>query len=181
MTDKNKINELIDKFITITLILYLISFFLVLIFRTIFAFANGEEPVGSFMLNFRSFLLGSLNEEENLFSTRFTSIGLYAIHFTLLFAFFIYKSFLANSKSGIIVPIIMIIIGLLLTITMYQNFFFCLPEAIAFAGIIALVFNFLPYELTEKSEKPIIMVYKTTIIVISVVALFAAVLPYIGE
>ena len=179
--DKIKQSELINKLLRITLIIYLISFILILVFRTIFAYMNGEEPIESFMLNYRSFLLGSLNEAENIFSTRFTSVGVFSIHFIIFFALLLYKSIFINADIHILQSSFMVIIGCILSIFMYENFLFCLPEAIVLAGLLGLISKIPIYQKIIKNEKKLVNMYKIFLIFLSIIALFVKILPYIGE
>ena len=62
------------------LILYLISFVVVLGVKIIFAFINGDEMMEIGMLTFRSHLLGTITTEEKVFSIVVDNIGIFAVH-----------------------------------------------------------------------------------------------------
>lgn len=191
MIKKNENYEtLFSNFFTKTLVVYLICIIITMIFKTFFALTNGEEVFENFMLNLRPYLIGSFDKGDSIFASRYGDLGVFSVHYTILVSLIIsYLLFIKISSSNSIyknlnffpLSVIMIIVGLILTITMYKNFFFCLPEAIMLSGIINLILVFIPYKTIEKNKKLLTTSYNIFIASISVIALFATFLPYIGE
>ena len=81
----NDKSETLKTIIRDILIFYLVSFVLVLVTKIVFAFINGDEILEVSMLTFRSYLLGTVTTEEKVFSMVVDNIGIFAVHFALLF------------------------------------------------------------------------------------------------
>lgn len=190
--------QIISELLKITFIIYFIFFVAIVLFKTIFSYVNGDDFVGTFMMAFRSFIFGTVVDSENIFSTRFESIGLFTIHFTIFFGMILYRTIFAGNKisglKNVLIDSLFIIIGVVLTITMGKNMLFCLPEAMIFAGILNMVkclignFDknngkqaFENIEISEDFYKKVVKAYSIFIIVLSVVAFAQGILPYIIE
>lgn len=189
-------NEKIPKLMRDTFIIYAISFILILALTIVFSYMNGDVILDNFMLNFRSYLLGSFsyNDEDIYFSSlRFENIGLFAVHFTLFFTYFFLWAF--NNmhetydrmgqtvqwivcKFELLLALITLAAGLLITIFIRQNFFFCLPEAITLACFIHLLKITLLKNL-DISGKIIINFSRILSILIAIVGIALFVLRYV--
>ena len=190
--------QIISELLKITFIIYFIFFVAIVLFKTIFSYINGDDFVGTFMMTFRSFIFGTVVDSEKIFSTRFESIGLFTIHFTIFFGMILYRTIFAGNKisglKNVLIDLLFIIIGVVLTITMWKNMVFCLPEAMIFAGILnmvkCLIGNsnknnrkqaFENIEISEEFYKKVVKAYSIFIIILSVVAFTQGILPYIIE
>ena len=146
-------NEKIPKLMRDIFIIYMISFILLLALTIIFSYINEDVILDNFMLNFRSYLLGSFsyNDEDIYFSSlRFENVGLFAVHFTLFFTYFFLWVYMRQCTRTAraygtgelyepLLALVALVVGLLITIFIRQNFFFCLPEAITLASLVHLL------------------------------------------
>lgn len=177
-------------------IIYAISFILILTLTIVFSYMNGDVILDNFMLYFRSYLLGSFsyNDEDIYFSSlRFENIGLFAVHFTLFFAYFFLWAF--NNmhetydrmgqtvqwivcKFELLLALITLVAGLLIIIFIRQNFFFCLPEAITFASLIHLSKMTL-FKNFNISVRVIININRILLVFIAIIGIVLFVLRYV--
>lgn len=173
--------ELIKILMKRTFIIYVIFFVLVLCLKAVFSFINEDDIVGNLMITFRSFALGTISSNE-IFSTRFESIGLFAIHFILFFGFYFY--IVIFDKKNIVASILILVIGIVLTIFMRGRFLFCIPEALIFAGIMGAI-----DAVGAKHCEPaiiganvkIVKIYTISLFVLSIVATIVEIAPYIVD
>lgn len=148
----NKQLKLISTLMKNTLIIYAVSFIVMMILIVLFSYINEDVIFENLMLNYRSYLLGSLNESEDIFSARFDTINIFIVFFTVFFAlFFLYifieleeKAKLDNEKNNKIILVnlavaVLCIISILTFIFMGNNFLFALPEAVAVASLIYFI------------------------------------------
>lgn len=135
-----------------TLIIYAVSFIVMMILIVLFSYINEDVIFENLMLNYRSYLLGSLNESEDIFSARFDTINIFIVFFTVFFAlFFLYifieleeKAKLDNEKNNKIILVnlavaVLCVISILTFIFMGNNFLFALPESVAVASLIYFI------------------------------------------
>ena len=148
----NKQLKLISTLMKNTLIIYVVSFIVMMILIVLFSYINEDVIFENLMLNYRSYLLGSLNESEDIFSARFDTINIFIVFFTMFFAlFFLYifieleeKAKLDNEKNNKIILVnlavaVLCVISILTFIFMGNNFLFALPEAVAVASLIYFI------------------------------------------
>lgn len=148
----NKQLKLTSTLMKNTLIIYAVSFIVMMILIVLFSYINEDVIFENLMLNYRSYLLGSLNESEDIFSARFDTINIFIVFFTVFFAlFFLYifieleeKAKLDSEKNKKIVLVnlavaVLCIISILTFIFMGNNFLFALPEAVAVASLIYFI------------------------------------------
>ena len=188
LLEENKArSQIITKLMFMIFVSYIISFILMLIFKIVFAYINEEDVVGSFMITFRSYALGSLNEGSNIFSTRFESIGVFAVHFTVFFGLMIYRMVFRELKlapttgsqsfAHTVAAVAFIIVGIFLTATMGRNFLFCLPEALAFSGVIYICRK----HIVEIINKINPRIFSFIIAIVTIAALIFQMLPYVMD
>lgn len=157
--------NLISRILKDTIIIYAVSFVMILAFTFYFSYTNGEAIIDNIMINFRSYLLGSINTGENIFSAMFDTIGIFIIHFTIIFTMIFLHYFVisdealcdkllqSNDKetlnmnkgtdkmniSKIFIIVLLLIISICCTVFLRENFLFSLPLSLAIASCIYIL------------------------------------------
>ena len=174
----NNRNKTVSILMRDIFIIYLISFIAILALTTIFSYTNGEVITDNLMLHFRSYLLGSIHTGENILSVRLENIGIFAIHFILFFAyFFIWLT--DNCMGELCEPVLCLLIGLLLTIFLRENFLFCLPEALALASLIIICRKTI-FKNISINDGVVIMINHIVAILVSIIGIVIFIIRYIA-
>ena len=150
----------VRKLIKDVVFMYLSTVLVLIIIKAILAIVNGEAIIENVMLNLRTYLLGSLDSDVDLiFSSRFESIGIFAIVYTfivsLILYYALYLDYRKSDKNKMITAIVLMPISLIISIFTYKTFLFCLPEGIFISSVLYIV-SYISRKMSKNSENSIL-------------------------